>query len=260
MRIGIYESGRLLGSGSFGSVSLGRNLRSGEMVAIKSASADADTAIAFQVLKHEANMLRGLRHVLSIPDLRWFGVVEGTGYLVMDLLGDAMERERSAPSTRVVSLFESALVCVRGCHEVGVAHRDIKPGNLVYSSPDRKDLCLIDFGLAKRIGRGKSGQRLESMVGNRIHSSASAMRRNPPGFCDDLIGLCYTFIDIFVGMLPWEHEDDTEKTVAMKSVEPSTWVPSGCPRPVMRTLEYAETLQADCVPDYPYLVKLLRRP
>jgi serine/threonine-protein kinase len=36
-------------------------------------------------------------------------------------------------------------------HEVGVLHRDLKPGNIM----ERTDgsLALIDFGLAKRPGR-----------------------------------------------------------------------------------------------------------
>ena len=237
---------------------MGRNVRTNERVAVKSAASGSDREMAFQVLKHEANMLRSLRHLQTVPDLRWFGVVDGTGYLVMDLLGETLAPCRDANARRILSLFSCGIECLRGCHDSGVAHRDVKPANIVYNAAEKDALCLIDFGLAKRIRRGTSGKTGENMVGNPIHSSASVMEKNAPGFGDDLVSLCYTFIDIFCCALPWSRETVTADIVAMKMCPPGSWVPSRCPGSILRSLEYGATLQPDRPPDYSYLSKLIR--
>lgn len=49
------------------------------------------------------------------------------------------------------------LLCLQSLdavHELGIWHRDVKPGNIMFA--DRKQqLCLIDFGLAEQTDSGE---------------------------------------------------------------------------------------------------------
>jgi serine/threonine-protein kinase len=81
------------------------------------------------------------------------GVLEGSAYLVMELLdGESLEdrRERlggSLPASEVLSLCDRLLDTLAAAHEKGVVHRDIKPDNLFLTSDGQ--LKVLAFGIAR---------------------------------------------------------------------------------------------------------------
>ena len=257
-----YEKGDVLGKGSFGCVFSARSVRTGEVVALKMAEASGDDtmSIGFEVLKHEASMLHSLRHVRGVPNLRWFGLIEGNGALAMDMLGAPLVRARDKDKSCVMGLFKQVLECLEACHQCGIVHRDIKPGNLMYGRGTESDLIfIIDFGLSCVAAKATGGERLQSMVGNALHSSASVMQRNRPGFGDDIVGLVYAFMDMFFCDLPWASDGlCTEETIALKKVDAKLWCTLRCPSSLLKILEYAESLPRESKPDYAYVSRLLR--
>ena len=63
-------------------------------------------------------------------------------------------------STSIVTQVGDALAHM---HELGVTHRDVKPGNVVYDNTERETVRLVDFGFSQlhkafmRIDKDKSG-------------------------------------------------------------------------------------------------------
>jgi eukaryotic-like serine/threonine-protein kinase len=105
----------------------------------------------------EARAVATLNHpnICAIYDV---GEQEGQPYIVMELLrGETLQQYlshyRLLPS-EVISLGQQAASALAAAHARGIIHRDIKPANLfvVESGRDRKQLKILDFGVAKRQG------------------------------------------------------------------------------------------------------------
>jgi serine/threonine protein kinase/tetratricopeptide (TPR) repeat protein len=105
----------------------------------------------------EARAAATLNHpnICGIHDV---GEQDGQPYLVMELLrGETLKayltHHRLSPA-EVVTLGQQAASALAAAHARGIVHRDIKPANLfvVESGRDRKQLKILDFGLAKKQG------------------------------------------------------------------------------------------------------------
>ena len=105
----------------------------------------------------EARAAATLNHpnICGIHDV---GEQDGQPYLVMELLrGETLKaylsRHNLSPSD-VITLGQQAASALAAAHAKGIVHRDIKPANLfvVESGRERKQLKILDFGLAKKQG------------------------------------------------------------------------------------------------------------
>jgi eukaryotic-like serine/threonine-protein kinase len=105
----------------------------------------------------EAQAAATLNHpnICAIYDV---GEQDGQPYLVLELLrGETLKvylsRHRLSPA-EVLTLGQQAASALAAAHSRGIIHRDIKPANLfvVASGQDRKQLKILDFGVAKRQG------------------------------------------------------------------------------------------------------------
>ena len=103
----------------------------------------------------EARAAATLNHpnICAIHDV---GEQDGQPYLVMELLrGETLKQylsnHKMAPA-EVLSLSQQAAGALAAAHARGIVHRDIKPANLfvVDSGRERKQLKILDFGLAKK--------------------------------------------------------------------------------------------------------------
>ena len=105
----------------------------------------------------EARAAATLNHpnICAIHDV---GEQDGQPYLVMELLrGETLKAYLSRHSLsppEVIALGQQAASALAAAHARGIVHRDIKPANLfvVESGRDRKQLKILDFGLAKKQG------------------------------------------------------------------------------------------------------------
>jgi len=189
--------------------------------------------------------------------LRWFGVVDGSGFIAMDLFGETLAPDPSIGKLEVLNLFLSGLRVLEKCHNVNIIHRDLKPSNIAFLDCEKKTVGLLDFGLATRIPKGSKAKRIVNMIGNRIHSSHRVMERWSPGFGDDIIGFCYSFIDVFFGGLPWSNEDDLDRIMVIKKLSIEQWVSKECPKSIMNACSYGESLSPGQTPHYSEIYKLL---
>jgi serine/threonine protein kinase len=159
-RLSRFEITAKLGEGGMGQVYRAEDTRLGREVAIKvlpdSFIASPERLARFQ---REARVLASLNHP-NIGALYDLAEHEGVHFLVLELVEgpDLAERLDEGP----IPLDEALRIGValtRGlqiAHERGVVHRDLKPANIKLA-PDGR-LKILDFGLAKAIEGGSSGE------------------------------------------------------------------------------------------------------
>jgi serine/threonine protein kinase len=82
-----YQIGRLLGSGNFGKVHLGRNNATHEHVAIKLEQVPTRTP----QLAYEYRFYKVLGKQDGVPNVQFYGQTNGYNGLVMELLGPSLE-------------------------------------------------------------------------------------------------------------------------------------------------------------------------
>ena len=110
-----------------------------------------DTVGAFDRFLQEYEMIAEINHpnIVNIYDL---GVGDDHAHIAMEYLdgGDLKQRIRKGvkeqQAVRYVKQTASALSRI---HDVGILHRDLKPGNIMLRADD--SVALIDFGLARRM-------------------------------------------------------------------------------------------------------------
>src|SRR5271170_8016006 len=158
--LGPYEIGTLLGAGGMGEVYRARDPRLDRAVAIKilpaELSADADHLHRFE---REARSASALNHpnIVTIYELAHDG---STRYIAMELIEGQTLRQLLASGTLPIrKAIEIAAQVAEGlakAHEAGIAHRDLKPDNLMISSDGF--VKILDFGLAKATTRAAEHQ------------------------------------------------------------------------------------------------------
>jgi serine/threonine-protein kinase len=146
----------LLGKGGMGSVWLAEHLVLKTEVAVKLLSPDLlDHEEAIARFRREATAIAQLKspHVVRIHDV---GSAEGTPFFVMERLegedlSHRLDRVKRLPLGVVTAILVQMCKALSRVHELGVVHRDLKPGNVFLTDVDG-DLVvkLVDFGIAKQ--------------------------------------------------------------------------------------------------------------
>ncbi len=171
---GRYRLDRRLGEGWFGEVYLARDLNLEYDVAIKLLRKGPDEATS---LLREGAYLKALEspYILHVENA---DIVGDIGYLATQLaVGGSTEDGLSIagmPPSRVVPVMRQALIGLRACHEHGMIHCDVKPGNIFVGERDR--IALGDFGAA-----GRMNERGEVKVGGDPKVRAPEMLRGGAG-------------------------------------------------------------------------------
>ncbi|RWR86471.1 CBL-interacting serine/threonine-protein kinase 12-like protein [Cinnamomum micranthum f. kanehirae] len=147
--LGRYETGKLLGHGSFGKVYHARNVNTNESVAIKVLDKAKILKIGMMAhIKREISILHRVRHP-NIVRLYEVMATKSKIYFVMELVkgGELFRKVANGRMREDVArkYFQQLISAVRFCHAQGVFHRDLKPENLLVD--ENGDLKVSDFGL-----------------------------------------------------------------------------------------------------------------
>jgi hypothetical protein len=152
-QLGDYRLGEVLGRGGMGEVYRAKNLHSGLTAAVKVLQPNlvADPVLVKRFFR-EAEISSNLnsKHIVAVQG---HGVAaDGSPFLVMDLLqGRTMaEMMREQPRFKLGRAVEMVTEVASGlstAHAAGIVHRDIKPGNLMYT--DDGVWKVLDFGISK---------------------------------------------------------------------------------------------------------------
>ncbi|XVE81720.1 hypothetical protein DITRI_Ditri15bG0088500 [Diplodiscus trichospermus] len=178
--LGKYQLGRLLGRGSFAKVHEATLLEdNNSVVAVKVIDkTKTDAAMEPRIIR-EVSAMRRLQHHPNILKIHEVMATKTKIYLVMELatggelFAKVLRRGRLAESAarRYFSQLVSAL---HFCHQNGVAHRDLKPQNLLL---DRNgNLKVSDFGLSALPEQLNDGL-LHTACGTPAYTAPEVVRR-----------------------------------------------------------------------------------
>jgi serine/threonine-protein kinase len=150
-RLGPYEIVAPLGAGGMGEVYRARDTRLGRDVAIKALptvfAQDPERLARFE---REAKLLASLSHP-NIAGIYGLEEVAGVRYLVLEFVeGETLAARigRGAlPLDEAMDVCRQIATGVEAAHESGVVHRDLKPGNVMWTASGT--VKVLDFGLAK---------------------------------------------------------------------------------------------------------------
>ncbi len=145
-----YKLQRFLGSGAFGQVWSGSNLKTGRRVAIKFYTGRSASDV--KLLSSEVEKLVALaadRYVVQLLDVGWDA---DPPYYVMDFIEHGSLEERlkessTLPVSEAVELFQELVNGMMHLHDRGILHCDLKPGNVLLDQDGKPRVA--DFGQSR---------------------------------------------------------------------------------------------------------------
>ena len=150
---GKYRILRKIGSGGIGVVYAAEHVAIGTEVAVKVLrGAAAMDASEIARLRREARVQGSIEHPNVVRTLDLDELPDGSIYVVMELLrGNSLatllkHNGLIAPGF-AVPMFTQVCKALWAAHQLGVVHRDLKPGNIFIC--DDKAIKVLDFGMSK---------------------------------------------------------------------------------------------------------------
>lgn len=167
----------------------------------------------------EARAAAGLNHphIVAVHDS---GEHDGTPYIVMERLSERtlcdLIAEGPLPQPQVRSILDDVLSALAAAHAAGILHRDIKPGNILFSHSG--DTKLADFGIAKSAAtpHTMTGQ----IVGTMAYLSADRIAGRPATVADDLYAVGAVGYEALAGRRPFPQENVAELARAIAEDRP----------------------------------------
>ena len=265
-----FQMGRMIGSGSFGEIYLGKDIQTGKEVAVK-----------FEQLKvrrpqviEEAKLLQEFRGELGFPKFLWYGREGEYHIMVIELLGPSLEDMfaycgRKLSLKTVILLADMLITRLETMHKRGYIHRDMKPENILMGLEENASvLFLIDYGLAKK-WKMPNGDHIpiregKSLTGTARYASAATHLGIEQSRRDDLEGAGYVLLYLLKGELPWQglrarnKEEKYQKIKECKVQTPIETLCLGYPEEMAIYMNYCRNLGFEEAPNYVYLKRLFR--
>lgn len=217
---GRYELRGVLGRGGMAEVRDGWDTRLDRPVAIKLLypvfSMQPDNRRRFEIEARAAAALNH-PHIVAVHDS---GDHDGTPYIVMERLSDRTLADVIAlgplPQPHVRSILDDMLSALAAAHAAGILHRDIKPGNILFTHSGVTKIA--DFGIAKsaETPHTMTGQ----IVGTMAYLSADRIAGRPATAADDLYALGAVGYEALAGRRPYPQENLAELARAITEGRP----------------------------------------
>jgi serine/threonine-protein kinase len=208
--IGNYKIIRSLGEGGVGRVYQGVDTMLDREVAIKVLRPElARQTSIVERFRSEAVLLAKLNHpnIATLYSLlrqgdELFMVLE---FVRGETLEQLLQRRGALPEDDAIPIFCQALDGINHAHELGIVHRDVKPGNMILTA--NGILKVLDFGIARLLGtsrKTKSG----NIIGTLEYMSPEQVRGLETDARSDIYGLGIMLYEILTGRLPFESENE----------------------------------------------------
>jgi len=208
---------QVIGRGGMGAVYLAQQSRPVRTVAVKvlipSNSYESDQQSVFlERFRREADTVAKLEHQNILPIYEYEeAIVDGQqlAYLVMPFVRGGTLRERMDEMKRsgghfaldvVASYISQIADALSYAHGLGVVHRDIKPGNLLFHMDGR--LLLSDFGIV-RLKAMPALTNVGSFLGTAEYASPEQISTNEIDYRSDIYSLGVILYELLTGNVPF---------------------------------------------------------
>ncbi|RMI38977.1 Stk1 family PASTA domain-containing Ser/Thr kinase [Streptomyces triticirhizae] len=229
---GRYQLRSQLGTGGMASVHLAYDTVLDRQVAIKTMHSELGREEAFRErFKREAQAVAKLAHtnIVSVFDTGE-DQIDGAQvpYIVMEYiegvpLRDALEediaRYGAMPADRALRITADVLAALDISHEMGLVHRDIKPGNVMITR--RGVVKVMDFGIARAMQSGVTAMTQTGMVvGTPQYLSPEQALGRGVDARSDLYSVGVLLFELLTGRLPFDADSPLAIAYAHVQEEP----------------------------------------
>jgi serine/threonine-protein kinase len=196
-----------LGEGGMATVYLADDLRHERKVALKVLKPELAAVVGADRFLAEIKTTANLQHPHILP-LFDSGEADSFLFYVMpfidgETLRDRLDRERQLPIDEALGIATAVANALHTAHELGVVHRDIKPGNILLS---RGQPLVADFGIALAVGSAGGNRLTETglSVGTPYYMSPEqATGDQVIGPASDTFALACVLYEMLVGEPPY---------------------------------------------------------
>lgn len=200
-----YEYKSPVGRGGFATVHLVRSLRYNQDFCVKCIKNDilTDSLCEIETLMKLSgpNIIKMYEYFSD--DKNMYIILE---YCPGGSIQQYIKQNGPLPPQKLYHTCAQLLLALKQCHDNKVAHRDIKPGNVLIDSWGRPKLA--DFGLSNFYSENKESK---SFAGSKAYMSPEILHKTAyDPFAADIWALGITFYYLAFGHLPWEGCDRNE--------------------------------------------------
>ena len=245
-RIGRYEILDRIAAGGQGTVYRARDTVLDRVVAVKVINQSIeDDPQYLEALQREARLAAGLDHT-NITRVHDFQVEDGTAYIVMEYVPDALDRHlgggRTIPWQRAVEIASQVARGLQHAHNNGVVHRDIKPQNILLT--DDGTVKVSDFGIARALA-SSTRSRTGSVMGTPAYMSPEQWASGSLDGRIDQYALGIVLYEMLTGSTPFQGESMEALFVhhresPMPALPRDLQVPAGVERVIRRATEKSQ--------------------
>src|SRR2546426_4045513 len=227
---GPYQINARIGTGGMGEVYLAQDSRLGRRVALKMlpdyCTRDDERVRRFQ---QEARAASALNHpnILTIYEI---GHIDSRHFIATEFIeGDTLRQRMAKTRLKIGEVLDVATQvawALSAAHQAGIAHRDIKPGNIMLR-PDGV-VKVLDFGLAKLTE--KKGDDLEAatlvhtkqgvVMGTANYMSPEQARGLKVDARSDIFSLGVVLYEMLTGRVPFGGQTMTDVLASILMLEP----------------------------------------
>lgn len=229
---GRYQLRDLLGAGGMASVHLAYDSVLDREVAIKTLHTELGREQAFRErFRREAQSVAKLTHtnIVSVYDS---GEDELDGgmvpYIVMEYvagqplrsdLDNDIAQIGAMPTEKALKITADVLAALEVSHEMGLVHRDIKPGNVMLNK--RGVVKVMDFGIARAMQSGVTSMTQTGMVvGTPQYLSPEQALGRAVDARSDLYSVGIMLFELLTGQLPFDADSPLAIAYAHVQEEP----------------------------------------
>jgi eukaryotic-like serine/threonine-protein kinase len=243
-KLGAYTIVEPLGSGGMGEVYRAHDARLGRDVALKvlpdELALDPSRRARFE---QETRHVASLNHpnIVALYDV---GVEGGIAYMITELIEGTSLRGVKLPLRDVPDIAAQIADGLSAAHSAGVAHRDLKPDNVMVTREGR--VKILDFGVAKRIevpdadAPTNAGTEAGMVVGTVGYMAPEQVRGEPVDHRADIFSFGVVLYELVAGLRAFAGDTAAEVMTAILRSDPRELpqdAPVGLRRIVERCLE-----------------------
>jgi len=216
--IGRWYIGETLGKGGYSWVKKGFDKKTGKCVALKF-MAKADESWATEQSKQVVTEIESLKQIRHPNVMKLYAYNLNARYptkknekidtvlLVLEFapggeIFDILYYTSALEPVLARTYFRQSIFGLEACHNAGVAHRDIKPQNLLLDS--RFNIKLTDFGLSKVFESDADAIMKTTYVGTRGYQAPELLCDKPYGLACDIFSMGVVLFILITGYPPFE--------------------------------------------------------